>query len=268
MLKPLPHPTINEYHRDFQAGILINSCFRECPECGSRVYLSLRHRVFLDIYYYRGRCVGECRKHYSFLPRFVVPNKWYSSIEISEAAEFIKQTRFSSVSAALEEWEIERENRIFEGLTAGPCRTTVYNWHKEQQAKSVESSDLGDSGTSHAIAKGTVSPAIQPGKLSSLAVSRVLSTSDVAGAESGFGAFYLLRISSFLILAFSFLFAGNKTSCMSVFKDFIDSSHFWIEDWITLGDFEAETRVNRGCPEAEYNFETHSGYRVFAGIPP
>lgn len=82
--------------------------------------------------------------------------------------------------------------------------------------------------------------AIQPGKLSSLAVSRVLSTSDIAGAESGFGAFYLLRISSFLILAFSFLFAGNKTSCISVFKDFIDSSQFWTEDWIMLGDFEAE----------------------------
>lgn len=132
MVVPLPHKTHTEYHRDFLLGILEKFCPEICPICQALIYLfGFRKRKIMSIFLLRGRCKGPIVHHFTFLPLFVAPAKWYGYETIETALISVNQSGFSTFSAALADWEKARETRIEDHQSPGPCSRTISRWDKE-----------------------------------------------------------------------------------------------------------------------------------------
>ena len=136
MVVPLPHKTLADYHRDFEAGILEGLCFRfcpTCPTCGALIdFIEYRLRKAQGLWVLRGRRRGPRPHHFTYLPQFVAPGKWYPYPVIEEALCFVAQERYGDrPTAALTVWEENREKRIEEGLPPGPSSKTVGRWASE-----------------------------------------------------------------------------------------------------------------------------------------
>jgi hypothetical protein len=128
----LPHKAIREYLRDFQIGTLEKNCPEICPLCQAPICLfAYRERKVLRIHVLRGRCKGARVHHFTFLPVFVAPGKWYGYETIEESLVFINQERFPNKTAAFNAWEEARENRIEDRIPPGPSSKTVGRWHSE-----------------------------------------------------------------------------------------------------------------------------------------
>lgn len=133
MVIPLPHKTLADYHRDFEAGTLEKFCTGFCPMCGAPIKpIEYRLRKTQGLWVLRGRCRGARPHHFTYLPQFVAPGKWYPYPVIEEALCFLAQERYADrPTAALEAWEEDREKRIEDGLPPGPSSKTVGRWASE-----------------------------------------------------------------------------------------------------------------------------------------
>ena len=133
MVVPLPHKTLAEYHRDFEAGTLERFCYGFCPKCGALIEpIEFRFRKTQGLWVLRGRCRGPRPHHFTYLPQFVAPGKWYSYPVIEDALCFLARERYADrPTAALEAWEENREKRLEENLPPGPSRQTIGRWASE-----------------------------------------------------------------------------------------------------------------------------------------
>ncbi|MBF0502534.1 MAG: hypothetical protein HQM09_20520 [Candidatus Riflebacteria bacterium] len=120
------------YLRDFFFGALEKKCSGMCPICDGHIsVIGLRLRKHLDLPIYRGKCGGECNSHFTFLPVFVAPGKWYDYFSIEIALLHVAQNTFSSTSAAIHDWDFSRDDLIADGHSPGPSASSVRRWWRE-----------------------------------------------------------------------------------------------------------------------------------------
>ena len=129
MLSATPHLTVIHYFRDFCLGALEEFCSRPCRLCGAGVDLELRLRFVLDLPIFRGRCWGAESHHFTFLPLFVAPGKWFGYPTIEKALRFIllEHTPYRAFVA----WEINREQVMMESTARIPGTSTIRRWWDE-----------------------------------------------------------------------------------------------------------------------------------------
>ena len=61
----------------------------------------------------------------------MAPAKWYGYDDIEEALVFVTDAKWGSLYAALNEWDGERTDRIDNGDSPGPSKSTVARWHRD-----------------------------------------------------------------------------------------------------------------------------------------
>lgn len=139
MLSATPHLTVTHYFRDFCLGFLEEFCSKACSICGAGVCLDLRLRKVLDLPIFHGRCKGKVKHHFTFLPLFVAPGKWYGYPTIEKALCSIFKANVPN--QAYEDWEADREAFLYpdsevddrrqKDIFRIPGKTTLHRWWKE-----------------------------------------------------------------------------------------------------------------------------------------
>jgi hypothetical protein len=83
----------------------------------------------MDLPIYRGKCSGSRQHHFTFLPLFVAPGKWYGYPAIEGALRFI--LREQAPHRAFVAWEIDREKFVMESTARFPGTSTIRRWWDE-----------------------------------------------------------------------------------------------------------------------------------------
>lgn len=126
MLSATPHLTVTHYFRDFCLGALEEFCSRPCQSCQSAVAIELRLRSVINLPIYRGKCSGTETHHFTFLPLFVAPGKWFAYPVIEDALRFILNEQIPH--RAFVAWEMAREHLTAKSLSRIPSTSTIRRW--------------------------------------------------------------------------------------------------------------------------------------------
>ncbi len=127
MIIQVPYTSFTLYFRDFLLGTLMKFLLKNCFFCEGDLRFEMRLRKAAFIPIFRAKCM-KCKKHFTFLPSFLPPRKWYMYKQIEYAIESVAD--FNSIAEGLSGWNEMREDSILDKEPVQyPSVSTVIRWN-------------------------------------------------------------------------------------------------------------------------------------------